>query len=79
MELVASERRKGNKADFTATTLDWVTRSSSQVVNGRERPGFEDDIFVRVLGGPERVRAAKRRLRGEGIVALFDPSLFRAK
>ena len=48
-----------------------------RVINGREREGFESDPVVRLLGGPEKVRAGKRRLREEGMGVLFDPSLFR--
>lgn len=47
-----------------------------RIINGSEKDGFETDPVVKFLGGPEKVRAAKARIREEGMVAMFDPRLF---
>ncbi len=47
-----------------------------RVVNGAERKGFERDPIVQYLGGPETVRAARRRLREEVCIQYYNSILY---
>ena len=66
-----------NLIAFVGGPLTLLGGAFFRIINGREQPDFEQDPIVNFLGGPEVVRAAKQRVRDEGMPALFDPSLFR--
>lgn len=72
-----AERQQFYLTAFAGGPLALLGGSFFRVINGRERDGFAADPVVRRLGGEEKVRAARRRLRKEGFSVLFDPSLFR--
>ena len=72
-----AERQQFYLTAFAGGPLALLGGSFFRVINGRERDGFAADPVVRLLGGEEKVRAARRRLRKEGFSVLFDPSLFR--
>jgi len=66
-----------NVIAFVGGPLTLASGAFFRVVNGAERPGFDKDPIVKLLGGPAVVRAGRARIREEGFPALFDPNLFR--